>query len=198
MGCFGRMLAGVGLLIVLVVAAAWQSGDAGVQVAVQSQDEGEVVERAPIERLGFLHGTWTGTIGESTVEESWSPSRSGNVIGMFRWINPDDSIQVLELMSVNVEGDEVIYRLRHFDRALTPWASEADGPIEMRAGAVTDLSVRWEPTDAASDVASITYRVELRNYQRETESPQMHVEVAFTEETGRAPLRFVMTRSRPY
>ena len=51
---------------------------------------------------------------------------------MFRWMQGNGGPGMMELLSISSEPEGVFLRLRHFDAKLTPWASEAEGPITLK------------------------------------------------------------------
>ncbi|MEL7240114.1 MAG: DUF6265 family protein, partial [Planctomycetota bacterium] len=132
--------------------------------------------------LAFLAGTWRGQIGAMTVEETWLPPRAGNMTGVFR-IASDEAVSVVEIMTIteDAESDDVVYRLRHFDTALVPWASEIDGPIEAVVTIGGEGVARFTPIDPDSDLAGFIYEVQ---------DDTMTATVRFKDES-RAP--FVLT-----
>lgn len=116
-------------------------------------------EPVAIEDLSFLAGSWQGEIGNSLVEETWLPPEEGNMTGVFR-MTGQEKVDLVEIMTLTETDDGLMYRLRHFDTALVPWASEIDGPIEGRAELIDDDSVRFVMTDPESDVEAIVYDLE--------------------------------------
>ena len=116
-------------------------------------------EPVAIEDLSFLAGSWRGDVFGSLVEETWLPPEEGNMTGVFR-MTGDEKVNLLEIMTLTETDDGLMYRLRHFDTALVPWASEADGPIEGRAELVDEDSVRFVMTNPESDVEVIVYDLE--------------------------------------
>lgn len=118
-----------------------------------------ISEPVAIEDLSFLAGSWQGEIGNSLVEETWLPPEKGNMTGVFR-MTGQEKVDLVEIMTLTETDDGLMYRLRHFDTALVPWASEIDGPIEGRAELIDDDSVRFVMTDPESDVEAIVYDLE--------------------------------------
>ena len=143
------------------------------------------IESSSMKRMEFLEGAWSASMGGDTVEEVWSAPSGTHLMGMMRWVKADESIMLMELMSITIEDTGFVMYLRHFDGALTPWASEADGPLKFRlADMDRNEKVRWEPVDGdATDVGAITYH-------RQTKK-DMTVTVEFGGD--RAPLVFAMT-----
>lgn len=115
-------------------------------------------EPVAIEDLSFLAGSWRGDVFGSLVEETWLPPEEGNMTGVFR-MTGDEQVDLVEIMTLTETDEGLMYRLRHFDTALVPWASEADGPIEAKAVLVDSVSVRFE-FDESDDLEAITYDLE--------------------------------------
>ena len=74
--------------------------------------------------LSWMAGHWQASNGKQELEEIWSPPRGDSLMGAFRWIK-EDKVWMFELMNITVEGDDVVFRLRHFDRDLVPWEGKA-------------------------------------------------------------------------
>ena len=70
--------------------------------------------------LSWLHGTWTGKVGEDLVEEHWSPLRGHTLMAMFRWVK-NDEVAFYELEVLEKDGDFVYLRIKHFYRELVGW-----------------------------------------------------------------------------
>ncbi len=81
-----------------------------------------------IDQLAWLTGRWISEDGGQYIEETWSPARGDAMVGALRWAR-NGSVWLYELMSIEEEEDGLVFRLRHFDRNLAPWKSEADGPL---------------------------------------------------------------------
>ncbi|RNC82654.1 MAG: hypothetical protein ED559_13025 [Phycisphaera sp.] len=116
-------------------------------------------EPVAIEDLSFLAGSWRGDVFGSLVEETWLSPEEGNMTGVFR-MTGEEKVDLVEIMTLTETDDGLMYRLRHFDTALVPWASEVDGPIVGRAELIDEDSVRFVMTDPESDVEAIVYDLE--------------------------------------
>lgn len=141
-----------------------------------------VAPAASIESYEFLSGTWRGESHGSVIEETWLPPEAGNLTGVFR-MSGEGRVQLVEIMTLTEEDVGVMYRLRHFNTALVPWKSEADGPIEAKAVLVDSDSVRFE-FDESDDLEAITY---------DREGDTMTARVIFRAE-GRDPFVLVFER----
>lgn len=103
-----------------------------------------------IEKLTWMQGTWVlaeqagGDGGHQRTqyfEETWSEPRGDSMAGMFRWLRNDDA-WMYELMTIQQEGETLVFRLRHFDRALKPW--ETEGPLTYPLKSISDNEVVFE------------------------------------------------------
>ncbi len=91
---------------------------------------------ARIEAFGWLTGRWAGHHGSDEIEEQWSGAAGGGMIGMFRAIT-NGRPRFYELIALDVEGDLLVCRFRHFNRDLTGW-EEKDAPLELDLVALTE------------------------------------------------------------
>jgi|GEM_PF-1472757 len=73
-----------------------------------------------LQRLKWMHGEWATKQGDDTMEETWSAPTADSLMGMFRWIKAD-SVWMFELMTIVADGDDVVFRLKHFDRKMVGW-----------------------------------------------------------------------------
>lgn len=134
-----------------------------------------------IDDLAFLTGTWRGESEGLRYEEAWLPPAGGNMSAVYRTVNPE-GVQLLEILTfAEVEGG-LVYRLRHFDKALTPWPSEADGPTESAVEFIDSDSIRCANADPESRVTAVTY---------DREGDTLTARVIFNESVGRDPIELV-------
>ena len=126
-----------------------------VSLAVASYLGGPQTEAVQADDLAFLTGSWRGEVGGSVIEETWLAPVAGNLTGVFR-MTGNDKVDLVEIMTLTETDEGLMYRLRHFDTALVPWKSEADGPIEAKAVLVDSDSVRFE-FDESDDLEAIAY-----------------------------------------
>lgn len=76
-----------------------------------------------------LTGRWRAPSGTGIIEEVWLPPEGRNMTAALRRIDAEGHATLLELLTLTAEPDGVRFRLRHMDGAMTPWPSEADGPM---------------------------------------------------------------------
>jgi hypothetical protein len=67
------------------------------------------------------------------IEEIWLPPEGRNITGALRRLDADGHATLLELLTLTAEPDGVRFRIRHLDGQMTPWPSEADGPMVSAA-----------------------------------------------------------------
>ena len=89
---------------------------------------------AGLQGLAWMAGEWQATRGEDILEERWSSPVGNSLIGTFRWIKSGGRVWMFELMTFTVEGEDVIFRLRHFSGEMVPW----EGPEKEAALLQTD------------------------------------------------------------
>ena len=73
-----------------------------------------------LQRLKWMHGEWISSQGGDTLHETWSTAHGDSMMGMFRWIK-GDKVWMFELITITAEGDEVVFRLKHFSRGMVGW-----------------------------------------------------------------------------
>lgn len=130
----------------------------------------------PLAPFAALAGHWT-TAGDSPMHETWMPTHANNMTGVLRWIAEDGSVRMYELMTLTAEPDGVRLRIRHFDAAMNPWKSEADGPLTARLTDSSSGAHVFSAEPSGGSLATITY--DLSEHGRTT------VTLGFTE--GREP-----------
>jgi hypothetical protein len=145
------------------------------------------VKADPLARLAFLAGQWSSDSPKGYVEEHWSAPRGPSIMGMFRWCKPapDSSPTMFELLAITAEGDDVLLRLRHFSPALSA-KEEKDAPMTLKL----QPSAAGEPANKAVFLAHANAgKLTAITYER-TPKDRLLIEVAFTAESKREPLKF--------
>lgn len=141
---------------------------------------------SPLTKLAFLEGIWVGDGSNGYMEETWSSARGGNMLGMFRWLRPDDSPVVLELVTMTYEDGEIYHRLRHHDATLTSWEPK-DAPMELRLIESGEGRLLFKNEGKGSDTDTVEYKLD--------EDGRLLIVVEFPAESGRAPLVLPFKRS---
>ncbi len=83
-----------------------------------------------IEDLAWMEGRWVCRRNGDVLEEIWSAPTGDCLMGMFRWMK-GDKVWMYELMTIIADGDEIVFRLKHFDRKMVGW-EEKDKSISAK------------------------------------------------------------------
>ncbi|MCH8146457.1 MAG: hypothetical protein IH987_00465 [Planctomycetes bacterium] len=116
------LLAGAGVAVVIVlltVVGAVGAGDAqrdGVNTATGATPQ--ALEK--LSRLSWMHGEWISKQDGDTLHETWSAPHGDSMMGMFRWIK-GDKVWIFELITITADGNDVVFRLKHFSRGMVGW-----------------------------------------------------------------------------
>lgn len=113
--------------------------------------------KADIDRLSWVAGAWTGTLGERTIEQHWSAPLGGTIVAMYRSIL-NNKTTLYELLAMEQDGDGVSLRIKHF--APGPGLVGQEAKDESANHALTKLEERlavFEGGTPASPVR-ITFR----------------------------------------
>ncbi|MCZ6503431.1 MAG: DUF6265 family protein [Gammaproteobacteria bacterium] len=125
-----------------------------------------------IESLAWMVGSWKGTLGPQTVEETWSSPRAGSMDAMIRLSTPE-GVQMIELIVIRevqvADGeDSLMLHLRQFSPAL-----ELRTSLDMQRQAIAAQSVSFVADESAA-IEQLTY----------TRMAQDHLRVEVTLATG--------------
>ena len=110
---------------------------------------------ASLADLAFLEGNWTSDRSGFVIEESWTDTDAGVVLGMSRGAQ-NGSVRFLRFAVVEQAEDGVVMRFKRYNPDYSSW--ETDGPSVMRLAAAERGRAVFEATDPASDVKRIVYR----------------------------------------
>lgn len=84
----------------------------------------ETASATALPDLGWMVGTWAGTVGDEPVEEAWLPAAGGRMVGMFRWLRRGEPF-LYELFDVGPHEGGIALLLRHFTpEGLVAWEAE--------------------------------------------------------------------------
>lgn len=122
--------------------------------------------RSQLDDLAWLQGTWrVARDKEGFEEETWSSPAGDAMSGMFRRADADGRVTLYEIMAIELEGapggapgqdgpgipgqergapKRLVLRLRHFDRGLQPWKSEAAGALSFSVKSVGEREIVFE------------------------------------------------------
>jgi hypothetical protein len=113
--------------------------------------------KASLDRLAWVAGAWTGTLGDRTIEQHWSAPLGGSIVAMYRSIQ-NNKTTLYELLAMEQDGDGVSLRIKHF--APGPGLVGQEAKDESANHALVKLEDRlavFEGGSAASPVR-ITFR----------------------------------------
>jgi len=125
----------------------------------------------------WLAGQWRTEEGTQLSEETWSVPHGGSMVGMWRLV-VNGAPRVIELLSLGVEGDAVVLRLRHFDAQLVA-REEKGSPFALKLVEAGEKSAVFQGPGTDGPL-TISYRVEgndlvgvVRHAGREPETYRM-------------------------
>lgn len=133
-----------------------------------------------------LAGRWRAPSGTGVIEEVWLPPEGRNITGALRRLDADGNATLLELLTLTAEPDGVRFRIRHMDHRMTPWPSEADGPMESVAVSSDGGVLVFDAEARAGQTARMVYDL----------SAPDRLTVTLLFEGGRAPLVIPFERVR--
>ncbi|MFG0242886.1 MAG: DUF6265 family protein [Phycisphaerales bacterium JB054] len=97
---------------------------------VSTQHDVAVVASPTLTDLEFLAGAWEHDEDGTLVREVWDEPRGDAMVGHFVVVSEGSAV-LYELFTVEQGEGAPVLRLRHFNRGLEPWASEADAPLTL-------------------------------------------------------------------
>jgi hypothetical protein len=93
-------------------------------------EDGKTGEKATIQDMRRLSGTWRGEGLGGTVEEIYSEAQDGIIMGSFRFLDKGKTV-FYELILVQEENETLAVRLKHFGADFTGW-EEKDKNVLFR------------------------------------------------------------------
>lgn len=155
--------------------------------AARSPETAMAAPDAGLDAFGPMPGVWRARVGPSVFEEWWSVPAGRNMTGALRAVQPSGEATLFELMTIGPVPGGYRMRLRHFDAGLDPWASEAEGPIELITAGMEGGVAEFTDADApAGGLGRMRYDL--------SEPGRMTVTLDFGE--GREPLVITFERAR--
>jgi hypothetical protein len=125
-----------------------------------------------------LAGRWRAPSGAGVMEEIWLPPEGRNMTAALRRIDAEGNATLLELLTLTAEPDGVRFRIRHMDGAMTPWPSEADGPMVALATGSEGGLLTFRSEARARSTVGMVYDISVPD----------RLTVTLTFEGGREPL----------
>lgn len=85
------------------------------------------IERAAadINDMAWYADRWVGEGFGGIVEENFSPSMGGTMIGTFRLVS-DDNPSFYEMLLIEPDGNSLVYKVKHFNPDYTGWEEKED------------------------------------------------------------------------
>ena len=84
---------------------------------------------ATARQLAWMSGRWVGERDADRIEEIWTDPHAGMMLGMFRW-HQDGAPRFYELLTLEPDGDRLIFRIKHFAPGLVGW-EEKDQAVTL-------------------------------------------------------------------
>lgn len=134
-----------------------------------------------ISAVAFLAGQWRSEDGAT--EEHWSKPAGNNVMGMFRWLRPDGTPIIFEILTITEEKDGVYLRLRHFSPTLSA-TEEKEAPMTLRLAEASAHKAVFKAVPGETRLAAVTYSLPAKD--------TLSILVEFDGE--REPLKFSLKR----
>ena len=108
-----------------------------------------------IESLNWMVGSWKGSLGEQTVEETWNPPQMGSMDTMIRLSSPE-GVQMIELLvireiTVSEDKNSLALFLRQFSPNL-----DLRGKQDMQLHDISAKSVSFF-SEASSSIKQLSY-----------------------------------------
>lgn len=143
---------------------------------------------ASLDAVGFLAGTWRGSMGEDFVEEIWSEPHGQSVMGSFRWLRPNGTPVLFEMLLISKEDDALRLRLRHYTATLE---AKDEKPMTLK---LTESAPNRAVFSAERDAEGLSRIV----YERRGDT--LAIDVEFVQPTGpdappRNPLAFRLKKT---
>ncbi len=148
----------------------------------------ESLQMTSVDPLSWLVGQWIGEDADQLIEEHWSTPQGEALMGMFRFIRAGEP-RFYEFMTIAVEGQEVVLRIKHFNPGLTGWEEKDESVIYplvradsgkavffKRGSTQPNWMVYWREGDALS--------VHFEDAEGETEGGRFEFKLAACHSAG--------------
>src|SRR5262249_8795935 len=123
--------------------------------AVQQPPAGAKAE-ASVNAVAFMAGQWKHEDAEGVTEEHWSAPSGNNVMGMFRWLKPDGTPTMFEILAVTGEADGVYLRLKHFNARLQG-KEEKDDTMTLKLAEARPTKAVFKGVEGEKRLSTVTY-----------------------------------------
>ena len=110
---------------------------------VKSLDEGAQSPAAKIEDISWLTGHWSGSGLGGAAEDLIAPAAGGEMMGMFRHLKADGSVNFYEFYVFAEKDGSLTQRLKHYSPPLSGW-EEKDEFVEFPLVEVAENAVYFD------------------------------------------------------
>lgn len=134
------------------VARLWKWSPLIVAVAIVCPSRAQSSSNAAADKLAkvaWIQGSWKSGMDGDFLDEHWSAPHTDSMMGVFRWVKKD-KLWMSELLSIVTEGDNIVLRVKHFDRSMVGW-EEKDKAITLPLSKQTDTESIFETTDQTGE-----------------------------------------------
>jgi len=108
--------------------------------------------RATVADLAWMTGSWTGPMGDATLEENWIRPAGGTLAALIR-ISGDGATSMVELILIEEQQDSLVLRVRQW---LPGFAPRSDEPWVMKLAEIAERRVGFVSA-GAGDFQTLTY-----------------------------------------
>ncbi len=138
---------------------------------------------ATVADLGWITGQWRGEMDDSVIDEQWSATGGGAMMGMFRWFT-ETEIRLYEFMLIEPSPQGPVLRIKHFGSGLRGW-EEKDERVEFHLVEHQDGLAVFE-RDPEIEASQLIYR--------HTEEDRLEVQLIKTKDGKKNTSTFLFER----
>lgn len=103
--------------------------------------------------LAWMAGSWSGPMGQQTLEETWSQPQGGSISAMIRFLG-ENTTSMFELIVIEEEQGSLVFRVKQW---LPGYLPRDNNPAQkLTLAKLTDRHVRFE-ADGPGDFKSLSY-----------------------------------------
>ena len=97
--------------------------------------------KATVQDLAWMTGSWAGPMGGGqALEETWTAPRAGSIAAVVRMLG-QDATSMVELISIEEEGDSLMLHIQQWDPGFSPRPA---GAQKLVLHAIGENRVAWE------------------------------------------------------
>ncbi len=124
--------------------------------AALAQAPAPAPSRAVLSDLSWMAGRWVDDSDGNLSEEVWTSPEGDSMMGMWRYLSGGRT-RIYELLTITVEADGIVMRLRHFDPKLVG-REDKEKSVELHLVAWKPREVTFEgPAVGAPGLVRLTY-----------------------------------------